>query len=91
MDERKCRGDDAFCMGRFQGVLKKGGLEGGQMGEWEEVKRVVKRTKMRKKGAVWLGLSCFSIPSLGGQSASEGPVEGVSGKNVKLAFRTFLA
>ena len=32
VDERKCRGDDAFCMGCFQGVLKKGVLKGSKWG-----------------------------------------------------------
>ena len=75
----------------FSGGPEKGGLEGVQMGERKEVKWLVKRTKMCKNGpsgSVW---AVFSIPSFWAQSASEGLVEGLGGKNVKLAFRTLLA
>ena len=75
----------------FSGGLEKGGLEGGQMGERKEVKWVVKRTKMCKKGPLGSVSGRFSIPSFWAQCASECPVEGVSEKNVKSAFRTLLA
>ena len=75
----------------FSGGLEKGGLEGVQMGERKEVKWGVKRTKMQQNGqssSVW---TIFSIHSFWAQSASEGPVEGFGGKNVKSAFRTLPA
>ena len=49
VDERKCRGDDAFCMGCFQGVLKKGGLKGSKRGNgkrWNGASSVQKCAKM---------------------------------------------
>ena len=71
----------------FSGGLEKGGLEGGQMGERKEVKWVVKRTQMCKKGPSGSVSGRFSIPSFWAQCASEGPVEGIGGKNVNLAFQ----
>ena len=104
-DVWKVRGGDANCMsgwvemqrwrcvlyGAFSGGPEKGGLEGEQMRERKEVKWGVKRTKMWRNGPSGSVRAVFSIPSFWVQSASEGLVEGLGGKNVKLAFRTLSA
>lgn len=65
VDERKCRGDDAFCMGCFQGVLKKGGLKGGKWGNGKRWKGSSSVQKCEKKGLSGSAWAVFLSPHWG--------------------------